>query len=187
MEQSKDFCLNTRELVDLVVPPSIDPFSDYEPARTGEAVLPRAIRKWDLSGRWDFSTVKIYVPQEKINTSNQIAAEKMLHHYFQTQLEEITMNKSLFYRNAFRVFRNALLFLTVCMAIVAILSNEHFLPSLPPLIRKVLTEGFTVIGWVVLWRPVEFMLNEFGELRKSDQIYHKLLRAKIEFLAGGGQ
>lgn len=47
---------------------------------------------------------------------------------------------------------------------------------------KVLTEGFTVIGWVVLWKPVELVINELGQLRRKNKIYQNLLNTSIQFI-----
>lgn len=41
----RQFVLKTHNPIDLLVAPDLNPISDYEPARSGQAALPRAIQK----------------------------------------------------------------------------------------------------------------------------------------------
>lgn len=177
--KQKDLVIHIHDVRDLFVAPPYDPLSDYEPARNGEAALTRAIRLGE-SGQCDFTRLILHLPRIKAATIKPGDVSKMLHHYLEGQLEENKLNLSAFRYNVVRIFRNAFLFLAVCMAIVTIVGNESIMPNMPNLVRSVLTEGFTVIGWVVLWRPVELILNELEPMSKKNKIYHSLLRAKVK-------
>ncbi len=135
-----------------------------------------------MTGCWDFSNIIINLPSKKLNEidTNQISAKFI--HYLRGQLEENMEKMYLFKKNLIRVFRNAFLFLTLCMLLVSIFAHPSFMPNMPQVIRKVLTEGFTVIGWVVLWKPVELVINELGQLKKKNKIYKKLINTPIKFI-----
>lgn len=177
-----NFILKVHKLIDLVVAPSQDPFSDYEPARSGESALLRAIRQWEATGRWDFSFIMIHIPNKKFDEIDCTQISQQFTHYLKGQLAENKEQLYLFKLNLLRILKNAFLFLTLCMVLVSIFANPSFMPSIPPILRKVLTEGFTVIGWVVLWLPVELIINTLGQLRQKNKIYLKLLNAPIRFI-----
>lgn len=178
-KSSRNFVLKTHNLTDLIIAPTQDALSDYEPARSGEAVLPRAIRKWEATGRWEIKNIEIHLSHSALNATPESDVKKMLHRYLEKQLADNQENLFIFKRNASRVFRNSFLFLVICMAIVSILSNENFLPNMPPLLRTSFVEGVTVIGWVALWRPVEMILDELGILLKTRKIFQKLIKVPI--------
>ncbi|MDR3504179.1 MAG: hypothetical protein P4L79_16545 [Legionella sp.] len=180
-ELPQNFIVKIHDLIDLVVAPKQNPFSNYEPEYTGKAALPHAIRRWDSAGCKDFSNIIIHLPSQKVEQTDKNKVSKMFYHYIKNRLEENKDNMFLFRRALTRSFRNAIIFLTFCMILVSILNAPSMLPNMP-ILRSVLTEGFTVIGWVALWRPVELLLNDLGILRKESTIYHKLLAADIQLV-----
>lgn len=175
------FVVKVHELIDLVIPPKQNPFSDYDLKCIGKAALPRAIRNWEASGSSDFSKITIHLPSKKIETMDKEKASDRFYHYIESQLEENNASLSLFRKNLSRAFCNALIFLSCCMGLVTLLNSPSVLPNMP-IIRSVLTEGFTVIGWVALWGPVELLINELGILRQEKWIYQKLFKATLEFI-----
>lgn len=178
-----NFILKVHNLIDLVIPPPQDPFSDYEPVRSGESALVRAIRRWESTGCWDFSCIMIRLPQKKLDEIDTNLISQKFIHYLKGQLEENSEKMYLFKKNLMRIFKNALMFLTLCMLLVSVFANPSFMPNMPAVLRKVLTEGFTVIGWVVLWIPVELIINELGQLKQRNKIYQKLLKTPIKYIA----
>ncbi len=71
------------------------------------------------------------------------------------------------------------MFLSVCMTFATILANPDIMPNMLAILRRTLTEGFTVIGWVVLWKPVELVINQLGLLRQNKRLYTQLLQKPI--------
>lgn len=180
-ESPEHFVVKVHDLIDLVMAPKQNPFSDYEPECNGQAALPRAILRWEASGHCDFSKVMIHLPSRKADEIDKNKVSNMFYHYIKNRLEENKDNMFLFRRNLTHAFRNAMIFLTFCMGLVTILNSPSVLPNMP-IFRSVLTEGLTVIGWVALWRPVELVINELGLLRKERFIYEKLLKTTVQVI-----
>lgn len=178
----QSFIVKVHELIDLVVAPKQNPFSNYEPECTGKAALPRAIRRWESAGCHNFSKIVIHLPSKKVAETDTNKVSKMFYHYIKNRLEENKDNMFLFRRVLTRSLRNAIVFLSFCMILVSILNAPSILPNMP-ILRSVLTEGLTVIGWVALWRPVELLINDLGILRTESNIYHKLLEAEIQLIS----
>ncbi|RUR04144.1 hypothetical protein [Legionella sp. km772] len=179
--KDRPFVIKVQQLKDIVVNPVQNPFSDYEPVRTGEAALTKAIRRWHVTGRWRFSQFIIYLPPQTFQEMDLSKAKEMLHHYLQNQINEHSDHIVLFKKYISRVLINSFLFLGFCLILVSLINNQHLIPHLAPIIRKVLSEGFTVVGWVVLWRPIDLILDRLGELRRKNLIYHKLIEVPLYF------
>lgn len=166
-------------LKDLLIPPTQDPLSNYDYIQNGEAALPHAIRYINPKEYKNISNINIYL-SSKTQESNIDIARRFVHHYLNFQIKEDTKKMIVFKYNTIRIFRNAILFLMICMAIVTLIGMESFLPHLPPLMRSVLVEGFTVMGWVIMWRPFELIINQWTALKMEIQLYQTLLTANIQ-------
>lgn len=177
------FVIKVHNLIDILVAPAKNPLSNYEPTHRGEAALETSIRRWYLSGRQEISSIDIHLPSEQMKVEDLNVVREKFYRYLQGQLDDNKEDLFLFKKNLFYVFRNAILFLTFCMTLVVIIANESVFPNMPPLMRSVLKEGLTVIGWVSLWRPTELTLSEFGQLKKENLVYKKLLDAPINLIA----
>jgi hypothetical protein len=51
---------------------------------------------------------------------------------------------------------------------------------------RVLSEGFTIIGWVAMWRPLEIYLYRWWPVRQLGRVYRKLGAADVVVRVGDG-
>lgn len=68
-----------------------------------------------------------------------------------------------------------LLFLGVCISIsklITLFSDSTF--------ASILTEGLSIVGWVAMWRPLEIFLYDWWPIHRTEQVFDKLSRIKIE-------
>lgn len=49
-----------------------------------------------------------------------------------------------------------------------------------------LKEGFTIAGWVAMWRPMQIFLYEWWPLLRRRSIYANLARASVHVTQGKG-
>lgn len=178
--KKRNLIIKVNNIKDLLTPPTQDLLSDYDYIQSGEAALPYAIQYINPKEYKTIEIIDIYLPSTISQENNVEKIRHFIHHYLHFQIKENSKKMMLFKQNTFRIFRNAILFLMMCMGIVTIIGMETFLPNLPPLMRSVLVEGFTVVGWVVMWRPVELFLNQWTALKMEMQLYKKLLKADIK-------
>ena len=68
-----------------------------------------------------------------------------------------------------------LMFLLACLALSNALAGgaEGTLPSLT-------REGFTIAGWVAMWRPMQIYLYDWWPVRRRERVYEKLSRMGVE-------
>lgn len=176
------FIVKVHQVTDLVVAPKQNPFTNYEPECTGKAALPRAILRWKSTGSKYFSDMAIHLPSKTLEKTDKAEVNTLLHYYIKNRLEENKDDLFLFRRKLMRSFRHAIIFLSFCMILVSVINAPGMLSNMP-ILRSVLTEGFTVVGWVALWLPVELLINDLGVLRMESHVYHQLLQAKIHLVA----
>lgn len=181
-KSSSDFVIKVHELMDLVVAPKSDPFSDYKPECQAQTAIALAIRQWDTKGRYPFSMLTIHMPSSKLKALDEEKARLMLKGYFEERLEDNKESLYLFRKKIARTFRNAFVFLGCCMGIVSMINTPTLMPPMP-IFRGVLTEGLTVIGWVVFRTPVELVLYDLHLFRSKKAIYQQFLNAKVRFVA----
>jgi hypothetical protein len=181
MQKSNDnLLIQIKDIKDLFIAPVQDALSDYEYIQNGEAALTYIIQYIDPKKFKAISTINIETPVLINPEMNIDKIRHNIHHYLNSKMKENHKKLIIFKHNTTRIFRNAIIFLIICMAIVTILGLESFLPNMPPLMRSVLVEGFTVIGWVVMWRPIELILNQWTTFNLENKIYQTLLEANIE-------
>jgi len=113
--------------------------------------------------------------QDKTGEKDRAQLVEALHHYFsyrvratQLQLKE----KLRFGRISLLI---GLLFLAFCFEISALLKPDA--GTFP----QMAWEGLIIIGWVMLWRPLEIFLYDWWPLLGSIRLYKRLENIPIEF------
>jgi hypothetical protein len=101
--------------------------------------------------------------------------EQAVHHYFayRARLNQLEFRRLLKQGRLSLVI--GLLFLAVCLSISEILAV-----SASGTWSRIAREGFTIAGWVAMWRPMQIYLYDWWPLRHRGQILEKLSRMKVE-------
>ncbi|BAZ45386.1 hypothetical protein NIES4102_24080 [Chondrocystis sp. NIES-4102] len=58
----------------------------------------------------------------------------------------------------------------MCLLLSSVFDEDE-LYSFPGLIRRFLSEGFLIAGWVSLWCPIELLLYQWSPYQHQKQIY----------------
>ena len=175
----QDITLHLDDIRDLFVAPEIDPFSEHETAFMGQSGLERVVsRLIEVPTKHPVPRIIVKLPKEKITPDLQSIVHKTINRYAETKIAENNHRRKVLRASGLRELWPGLIFLTVCLVLAAIIKSS-FLP-LSDSIKSILAEGFTIIGWVVLWYPVEAFLYGPSELRKENKTYKLLKRLSIE-------
>lgn len=81
-------------------------------------------------------------------------------------------------RENFKLGRTSLilgLFVLVFFILLSVISSKIFSGTL----RDVFHEGFMIIGWVALWRPVEILLYDWWPITQERRKIRRLLAGKV--------
>jgi len=82
-----------------------------------------------------------------------------LHRQVELRLAEQRRELRNTYRNGWRALMIAVGLLAISLAISSIFASD-FTEGMRPLIRKTFEYGFEIIGWVILWHPVDVIVFE---------------------------
>lgn len=70
-----------------------------------------------------------------------------------------------------------LLFLAVCTAL------WRFVFTGEGVLDRILSEGFLIIGWVAMWRPLEILLYDWWPLLRDARLYRRISALPVEIRA----
>ena len=73
----------------------------------------------------------------------------------------------------------AVVFLFLCLLIIGLLSTLE-----GGLLKTMLSEGLTIIGWVAMWEPVNVFLYGWWPLVQKKNIYKKILGMDVKVSSG---
>jgi hypothetical protein len=172
-EQYREIELHLNTLHELFVVPPEDPFVEKIPFVPGIEMIKTALRS--QPGRLRTRTT-IFLPPENIEPDmaekTRIAVRRFCR--FKSQQNKNTM-KTL-RGEAYRALIAGILFLTAGLLLASAVETMTFIPSL---LRTLLSDGFDIAFWVILWRPVDFFLFDLLTYKKNEQIYDQLMQMEI--------
>jgi hypothetical protein len=180
LSHDPDLVVRVGEIRDLFVAPDTDPLAQNEGEVMGEPALLRVARKLMAARKMSGGRkLVVLLPEEKIEPGLAERAGKALVRYCSLKLEDNDANLRMMRREAGRLLLRGVLILLVCVAVSSVFRSET-ISFLPPLVSSALGEGFNVIGWVMLWRPVETYFFNPIPIRTSSKVHRFLQSLQIE-------
>jgi len=180
LSQDPDLVVRVGEIRDLFVAPDTDPLAQNEGEVMGEPALLRVARKLMAAHKMSGERkLVVLLPEEKIEPGLAERAGKALVRYCSLKLEDNEAQLRMMRREAGRLLLRGMLILLVCVGVSSVFRSET-ITFLPPLVNSALGEGFNVIGWVMLWRPVETYFFNPIPIRTSCKVHRFLQSLQIE-------
>jgi len=180
LSQDPDLVVRVGEIRDLFVAPDTDPLAQNEGEVMGEPALLRVARKLMAAHKMSGERkLVVLLPEEKIEPGLAERAGKALVRYCRLKLEDNEAQLRMMRREAGRLLLRGMLILLVCVGVSSVFRSET-ITFLPPLVNSALGEGFNVIGWVMLWRPVETYFFNPIPIRTSCKVHRFLQSLQIE-------
>lgn len=155
---------------------SLDPSPFRERDLDAEAAdyLADAIR--ELHGHAQVKIV-VYLPGE-VDTRAREAVAEAIHNYFRYRETAARFNL----RQVLRMGRISLLvglgFLALCTLLWRLVFTGDALAD------RVLSEGFLIIGWVAMWKPLEILLYDWWPVLRDIRLYRRISTMSVEVRAG---
>lgn len=172
-----------KEIIDLKIS-SIDQFyNPLDPAPRKEKELNPKVEEYILSPADDLHlkqdwVLAIYLPQNEINPLQEDILKNSVHTHFIRRADTLT-KQARKKTNQIRINTAfAFLFLGLCLtaayALMTLSQGGDF--------YEVVGQGLTVVGWVALWNPVEYLLYDRWGPRKEIAVSKKLGKIDIEII-----
>lgn len=175
-----DLVVQVAEIAHLFTAPDTDPLSQHEGEVMGQPALLLVVRRL-MAAREMSGTHRLVVllPADKMKPGLTERTRAALVRYCDLKLADNDAQLKIMRREAGRLLLRGLLILSICMGLSSLFRSEA-ITFLPPLIKDTLGEGFNVIGWVMLWRPVEGYFFNPLPLRTSSTVHRFLRSLEIE-------
>src|SRR5262249_31522655 len=101
-------------------------------------------------------TLTLLLPLEKISSASAEQVTRALHRVAELRLERERAELRNTYRYGWKVTGLALIMLAVCLALSHVFTSE-WTEWMRPLTRTMFEYGFEIIGWVLLWHPIDVL------------------------------
>jgi hypothetical protein len=101
-------------------------------------------------------TLVLSLPPEKAVSAIAEPTMRALHHYAEARIDKERRELRNTYRYGWKVTSVAVLLLAICLALSSLFASE-VTEGMRPLLRKTLEYGFEIVGWVMLWHPIEVL------------------------------
>lgn len=153
-------------------------FNSLDPSPFRERDLDAEAANWlldamrELHGHRQVKVV-LYLPEQSPpGTAAEVT--DAIHNYF--HYREIAARFSL--RQVLRLGRSSLLVGLVFLAICTVLWRFAFTGE--ALIDRILGEGFLIIGWVAMWKPLEILLYDWWPVLRDIRLCARLAHVPVE-------
>ena len=121
-------------------------------------------------------TIKIHLPLSELKYKNEI--ESAIHMHFCYRKEQSQKKLKRVFHYGWRILLIALTLLAVIFTL-----SEIALWLMPNSgIARFVHESFIILGWVVLWRPLEVLLYDWFPVKKEIHLYHRLENSNVQFI-----
>src|SRR5262245_59480524 len=137
--------------------PRIDPLSSSAAEVLGLSGVEHLFESLHLNKkRQRARTLVLLLPSGKTSSTLGTETTRALHSLADRRIEQERLALRNTYRYGWRVTGVALLLLALCLALASLFTSE-LTEGMRPLLRKTFEYGFEIIGWVILWHPIDVL------------------------------
>ena len=171
-------------LIELELHSMMQIFNSFDPAPFHEKELDEdaEVYIYNIVGEFPLKKpleIVIYVPPFEFNRETERTLKEAIknHFLYKKVLTEIDLRKLL--QRGRRNMTIAVIFLFLCLLMIRLLSTFE-----SGLIKTMLSEGLTIIGWVAMWEPINVFLYGWWPIVQKRNIYRKILKTDVNVLSG---
>jgi hypothetical protein len=159
----------------------MNPFFNNELEVMGESAFTRILRQLESRSLNSKMCLTLLLPAEQITPDLGQEVVAAINRYCCLNIQNNKDKLQILRLFCWRSLLNGLFFLAICM-LLSNLFNSQFLLFLPEFIRDIFKEGFTIIGWVGLWHPVEMVLYDWIPIVHTNAIHKFIMTMEINVL-----
>jgi hypothetical protein len=119
-------------------------------------------------------TLIIHLPADQLQAGDAPDLAQAIHNYFAYRLDVTERRLRLYFRDGRITLLVGLIFLIVCIAL-----RQLVLAVGGGLVAEIADEGLYILGWVVMWRPLEVFLYGWRPIWHRTRLYAKLARIPV--------
>jgi hypothetical protein len=156
--QTGELSLPLTDLAHLFNAPPVDPLSPGPLEGLGISGIDYLLSLLHLENkRQRTRTLTLSLPAEKAAAASAQQINIALRRHAEWRIERERRDMRNTYRYGWQVAGFAVVMLAVCLALSSLFASD-LTEWMRPLVRKVFEYGFEIIGWVILWHPIEILV-----------------------------
>lgn len=160
-----DITLKLSNIKHLFKEPEFDPFIAQSNSISGVEQIISELKPTSLQCK---VRTTILLPANQLSENLEQTTIEALKCYCSARIEQTNNDLVSLRGQGIRALKRGLLFLAVCLILSTLFDG---LNNIPGLVRRFLSEGCLIAGWVSLWHPIELLLYEWGPYQRQQQIY----------------
>ena len=171
-------------LIELELHSMMQIFNSFDPAPFHEKELDEDAEVYIYNIVGEFPLKKpleiiIHVPPSEFNEETERTLKEAIRNHFlyKKVLTEIDLKRLL--QRGRRNMTIAVFFLFLCLLIIRFLSTFE-----GGLLKTMLSEGLTIIGWVAMWEPINVFLYGWWPIVHKKNIYRKIIDMNVSVISG---
>lgn len=171
-------------LIELELHSMMQIFNSFDPAPFHEKELDEEAEVYIYNIVGEFPLKKpleivVYVPPSEFSQETESTLKEAIRNHFlyKKVLTEIDLKRLL--QRGRRNMTIALIFLFLCLLMIRLVSTFE-----SGLLKTMLSEGLTIIGWVAMWEPINVFLYGWWPIVQKRNIYRKILGTDVSVMSG---
>jgi hypothetical protein len=165
--------LRLRELAQLFNSMDPSPFVDRDLDADAEEFITSWAREFPPG-----QELKLVIQLTAPATADRLAdVEDGIRHYFSTRANTKRLELNQLMRRGRLSLGVGLVFLILCLFLGGVMARSGF-----GTVSEIITEGFTIVGWVAMWRPLEIYLYDWWPLFEERRRFDRLARIKVQIV-----
>lgn len=133
--------------------------------------LEHVVAQLRLRGSQNAGRLVVRLTAEMVTPERREAAQRALRKFCLANAAKNYLEIKLIRHSGWQALRIGLVALAVLLGLSA---GVERLQLLPPMLNNFLSNGFIIIGWVVLWHPAEMLLYEWIAPYRLAKIYERI-------------
>jgi hypothetical protein len=119
------------------------------------------------------------MPSEKVSQDTVPQAKALIKKYAARMIEDNENRIIQIKRKGRRQLPYAIIILLICMALGILFGLEEFVDQ-NKVLALAISEGFYIVGWIALWRPMDVLLFDPMEVRMENRLLRTLMDMHID-------
>jgi hypothetical protein len=120
----------------------------------------------------------VRLPAHQVLIAEKSDLRRAVSNYFSYRAEESRRRMRFQLREGRSALTIGLTFLIVCM-----LLRQLSVSISEPTLEKILQEGFLILGWVAMWRPLQIFLYDWWPVLHYGRLYRRLAAMPVKVVA----
>src|SRR5271157_709648 len=151
--------LPMRDMAHMFNAPPVDPLSPSPPEVLGVSGARYVLQQLETRRQVKAETLHLVLPDGQVSPGLADQTQQALQRYAQYRIQEQQALARETRRRGWRVTVAALVLLAFFLTLSNLFASE-VTEGMRPLLRKTLEYGFEIVGWVMLWHPIEALVFE---------------------------